>query len=484
MMNLTGDGNGFDMVTMPPAMARQGADGEFLPAAAAMPTIRSRSATTSSPSCIAATDARMDEESQKAGRQGVGGGVPLIAQPRMAQPAHAKLWRCDAMFGRYACRSLKFVWHGHEAARIHHISLRHGGGLAGAVADCGARSKSSAAKSRAGSQLRVPPPATVGQVATLQGSATVTRGRRAAAALKVSDPIFKNDTLQTSRELLARRHLRRRDDFQPVRRIRASSIDEFVYQEGGSGNAATFNVAVGTAAFVASLVAKTGDMKITTPKCDARHSRHDRRRRSAGSRRGAAAPTIKLYPDADGHVGQIEVFDRQGGRLGTLTQGASAFALRAGAGGRLIARCRTGFRRKRRRATAACCSGSTCRTRSAGRWRSSAGNCARPISSGRTISGRRAARRIVGCREVNKHPPAAGRSAAQSSAAEAGTPRARGQTKPKPTNHACRQTVPSTIQKRRETPCEPINCPRAAPASSRWRRSSVLIPSRAIVRFW
>ena len=31
------------------------------------------------------------------------------------------------------------------------------------------------------------------------------------------------------------------------------------------------------------------------------------------------------------------MFDRQGGRLGTLTQGASAFSLRVGAGGRLTA---------------------------------------------------------------------------------------------------------------------------------------------------
>src|SRR6185312_16150440 len=42
---------------------------------------------------------------------------------------------------------------------------------------------------------------------------------------------------------------------------------------------------------------------------------------------------IKLYPDADGRVGQIEINDRQGARLGALTQGASGFAIRAGAGG-------------------------------------------------------------------------------------------------------------------------------------------------------
>ena len=41
---------------------------------------------------------------------------------------------------------------------------------------------------------------------------------------------------------------------------------------------------VGTAAFVASLVAKTGDMRITTPSRDARHPRHDRRGRRAAGR--------------------------------------------------------------------------------------------------------------------------------------------------------------------------------------------------------
>ena len=45
------------------------------------------------------------------------------------------------------------------------------------------------------------------------------------------------------------------------------------------------------------------------------------------------ANNIKLYPDADGRVGQIEVNDRQGRRLGALTQGASGFAIRGGPGG-------------------------------------------------------------------------------------------------------------------------------------------------------
>ena len=52
---------------------------------------------------------------------------------------------------------------------------------------------------------------------------------------------------------------------------------------------------------------------------------------------GAAEPRIKLYADANGHVGQIEVFNRQGGRLGTLTQSASAFTLTREPGGGLRA---------------------------------------------------------------------------------------------------------------------------------------------------
>ena len=46
---------------------------------------------------------------------------------------------------------------------------------------------------------------------------------------------------------------------------------------------------------------------------------------------------IKLYPDPDGNVGRIEINDRAGARLGFLTQGASGFTIRPGAGGRFAA---------------------------------------------------------------------------------------------------------------------------------------------------
>ena len=148
----------------------------------------------------------------------------------------------------------------------------------------------------------------IGQVATLQGTATVTRASAAApAVLKINDAIFKNDALQTG----AGSTLGVTFDDETTFSLSANTrivVDEFVYQAGGKGNAALFTVTTGTAAFVASLVAQNGDMKIATPTA------------SLGIRgttgvvdvpaQGGGEPRIKLYADADGHVGRIEVFDR------------------------------------------------------------------------------------------------------------------------------------------------------------------------------
>jgi len=176
----------------------------------------------------------------------------------------------------------------------------------------------------------------IGQVATLQGSATVTRANAAGPlGLNINDFVFKNDTLQTG----ANSTLGVTFDDETTFNLNANTrivVDEFVYQEGGNGNAALLTVARGTAAFVASKVAATGDMKIATPVATM-GIRGTTGLVDVPETGGTSEPKIKLYPDADGHVGRIEVFDRQGAPLGTLTQGASAFALRPGAGGRFQA---------------------------------------------------------------------------------------------------------------------------------------------------
>jgi hypothetical protein len=177
----------------------------------------------------------------------------------------------------------------------------------------------------------------VGQVATLQGIATVMRGNAAPSRLKVSDGIYKKDALQTG----ANSSLGVTFDDETTLSLTANAgivVNDFVYEEDGKGNSAAFNIARGTVAFVASLVAKNGDMTISTPTATLGI------RGTTGvvdvpdnTAAGAREAKIKLYPDADGRVGQIDVFNRQGGRLGTLTQGSNAFAIRPGPGGRFAA---------------------------------------------------------------------------------------------------------------------------------------------------
>ena len=88
----------------------------------------------------------------------------------------------------------------------------------------------------------------------------------------------------------------------------------------------------GTTAFFASQVAKTGDMKINTPTATL-----GIRGTSGvivvpdGARPGGQVE-VKLYQDAGGSTGRIEVFDRAGGRLGELTRAATGFAIAREAG--------------------------------------------------------------------------------------------------------------------------------------------------------
>jgi hypothetical protein len=186
-------------------------------------------------------------------------------------------------------------------------------------------------------QASVPPapnPAnySIGSVATLQGSASVTRSS-ATSALKVKDAIFKRDVLQTT----VNGTLGITFDDATTFSLRPNSritVDDFVYQENGSHNTAAFNIIQGTITFVASAVAKSGDMKIDTPTA------------TIGIRGttgvievpgGASPSTIKLSPDADGRVGRIEIFRRDGTPLAVLTRAVTGFAVRAGPGGEVAA---------------------------------------------------------------------------------------------------------------------------------------------------
>ncbi len=191
------------------------------------------------------------------------------------------------------------------------------------------------------SRAQTPAPQTtdeIGNVASVEGSATVTRNG-ASQGLKVQDPIFKGDVLRTG----VNATLGITFDDETTFNLSANAsitVDEFIYAEGGTGNAALFKATRGTVAFAAQQVAKTGDMKIETPT-----STVGVRGTSGvievpeGATPGSTGEVaVKLYPDQDGHVGRIELFGLGGGpRLGLLTRAATGFSLRAGAGGRFNA---------------------------------------------------------------------------------------------------------------------------------------------------
>ncbi|HVX77040.1 MAG TPA: FecR domain-containing protein [Bradyrhizobium sp.] len=174
----------------------------------------------------------------------------------------------------------------------------------------------------------------VGNVATLTGSATVTRNRTS-TPLKVRDDIYQNDVLQTSANSTLGITFNDATTFNLTANARIT-VDDYVYQDGGKQNAALFDVAKGTVAFVAASVARTGDMKIATPTATLgiRGTTGLIEVPEGASATSANNVAIKLYPDADGRVGHIDVTDRSGARLGTLTQGATGFTIRPGAGGR------------------------------------------------------------------------------------------------------------------------------------------------------
>ncbi|MGY3235282.1 hypothetical protein ACVWZ4_004156 [Bradyrhizobium sp. USDA 4472] len=174
----------------------------------------------------------------------------------------------------------------------------------------------------------------IGNVATVTGIATVVRDKNS-YPLKVRDDIYLNDIVQTSSNSSLGITFNDATTFNLSASAKIT-IDTYVYEDGGKQNSAIFDIGKGTVAFVAAAVAKTGDMKIATPTATlgirGTTGVVDVPENAAAT--SASNVNIKLYPDADGRVGHIDVNDRASGtRLGSLTQGSSGFAIRPGAAG-------------------------------------------------------------------------------------------------------------------------------------------------------
>jgi FecR-like protein len=173
----------------------------------------------------------------------------------------------------------------------------------------------------------------IGNVATLAGAASVVRNQNT-LPLKLKDDIYLNDVVTTFADSTVGITFNDETTFNLTAKA-SITIDNYIYEEGGQQNSALFDVTKGTVAFVASQVAKTGNMKIQTPTATLGIRGTTGLVEVDGA--GSGAHNIKLYPDPDGHVGTIDVNDRNGARLGTLNQGSSGFTIRPGAGGRVTA---------------------------------------------------------------------------------------------------------------------------------------------------
>lgn len=180
-------------------------------------------------------------------------------------------------------------------------------------------------------------PASVGIVSSLQGSASVARDG-ASTPLKEKDEIFKGDVLKTGPA--ASLGIIFDDETTFSLSANASiAVDDFLYEEGGGQNVARLRFMQGTIAFVAHAVAKTGDMTLSTPTATMGIRGTTGLVNVGANGATSGADAIKLYPDADGKVGRIEVKGRDGTALGVLTRPATGLSLQRGpgAGARVVA---------------------------------------------------------------------------------------------------------------------------------------------------
>src|ERR1035438_3681887 len=99
----------------------------------------------------------------------------------------------------------------------------------------------------------------IGNVVTLTGVATVIRNKDS-IALKLRDDIFLNDTVQTSASSSLGITFNDSTTFN-LRADAKITIDNYVYEDGGKDNAAVFDIAKGTVAFVARSEEHTSELQ-------------------------------------------------------------------------------------------------------------------------------------------------------------------------------------------------------------------------------
>src|SRR5262245_37153654 len=108
-----------------------------------------------------------------------------------------------------------------------------------------------------------PGPAPIGRVETLTGSASAVRNG-VAIELNVGDLIFQGDVVQTRTDSTLAIAFADGSAFTLNENARMV-LNEFVYDPNSTANSALINLVQGTVSFIATQVAKTGNMRVETP---------------------------------------------------------------------------------------------------------------------------------------------------------------------------------------------------------------------------
>jgi hypothetical protein len=114
----------------------------------------------------------------------------------------------------------------------------------------------------------------VGKVVTLTGSAKVDHATAVvvqaglsiggAQALKIDDPIYQNDVIETATDAELGIVFRDGTSFKMSKHARME-INEFIYDPKGASNSMLVRLTAGTFTFIAGKAADTGRMKVATP---------------------------------------------------------------------------------------------------------------------------------------------------------------------------------------------------------------------------
>ncbi|WP_315986369.1 MULTISPECIES: FecR family protein [Bradyrhizobium] len=116
-------------------------------------------------------------------------------------------------------------------------------------------------------------PRPIGKVVAVTGSVSIEHAGAVLVQAKLGDPaaetragdvVYLRDVVRTGADSRVSINFSDGSSFNLSSNARMT-LDEYVYEPDGKSNATFFNLARGTATFVAGQVAKTGDMKVDTP---------------------------------------------------------------------------------------------------------------------------------------------------------------------------------------------------------------------------